>query len=386
MSDALQSLLDEGVAEGVFPSAQAVVLHQGSKVFDGVAGNASAQTPFDLSSLTKVLCTGALLMRAWGQGRLGPDAKVSRVLPDAAAAQAGVTVADLLFHRSGLPAWVPYFMPVMRAVPELRAVDCPPSVREEVRAEVVHAVKASGLVGKRGEKAVYSDVGFILLGELLAEAAGMPLDALYESEVAGPLGLGASFHRLSSVQDASRAAWSLCAPTSTRRPREPAPGQEGGWEALGWVKSPPGEVDDDNAWVLDGVAGHAGLFGTAGDVARFGQAVLDELDGAGRLAPAVLWRRALERDPSTPNSSRAMAFDTPSGTATEPSSAGARLAASPGGVVGHLGFTGTSLWVDLGRRLVVALCTNRTFPGRQGTGIRSFRPKFHDAAVQALES
>jgi CubicO group peptidase (beta-lactamase class C family) len=145
-------------------------------------------------------------------------------------------------------------------------------------------------------------------------------------------------------------------------------------------------VDDDNAWTMDGVAGHAGLFGQAGDVARFGQAVLDEADGAGRLAPRWLWARALARDAETPGSTRALGFDTRRpGDAPAGASTGRYVGGTPPGAVGHLGFTGVSLWIDLGRRLVVALCTNRTAQGRADLRLREFRPRFHDAVVEALD-
>lgn len=377
----LETLLAEGVTSGVFPSAQAHVLHEGRTVFTHAVGGATEASIFDLASLTKVMCTGALMMKAWGTGKLGPETPVQRLFPESGAGKSGATVADLLFHRSGLPAWVPYFMPVLRAVPELRAVDCPARVRLEVRYETAQAVKASGVVTKKEDRrAVYSDVGFIVLGELLAEVLGGPLDALYEEHVAKPLGLSAKFHRLSTWKPEFQNALA----TGDRRPRPAASGQEGGWEALGWLDSRTGEVDDDNAWVLDGVAGHAGLFGTATDVARFGQGVLEELGGASKLAPSLLWERALKRDTTIEGSTRALAFDTPSLSLEEYSSAGKHMAASGEKTFGHLGFTGTSLWVDRTRNLVVALCSNRTLPGRTNNAIREFRPRFHDAVVEAL--
>jgi CubicO group peptidase (beta-lactamase class C family) len=137
---------------------------------------------------------------------------------------------------------------------------------------------------------------------------------------------------------------------------------------------------------MDGVAGHAGLFGTARDVAAFGQAVLDDRAGAGRLAPPEDWATALRRDPVTPGSTCALGFhtrlpDDPVGD----SSAGRRVGMKSPGAVGHVGFTGTSLWIDLARDLVIALCTNRTAGprGRAEVRIREFRPRFHDAVVEA---
>jgi CubicO group peptidase (beta-lactamase class C family) len=145
-----------------------------------------------------------------------------------------------------------------------------------------------------------------------------------------------------------------------------------------------GEVDDDNAFVMDGVAGHAGLFGTADDVAAFGQAVLEERAGAGRLAPAERWAVALRRDAATPGSTSGLGFYTRlPGDPPGESSAGRVVGAADPGAVGHTGFTGTSLWIDLARDLVVALCTNRVAGprGRADARIREFRPRFHDAAA-----
>jgi CubicO group peptidase (beta-lactamase class C family) len=129
---------------------------------------------------------------------------------------------------------------------------------------------------------------------------------------------------------------------------------------------------------MDGVSGHAGLFGTATEVARFGQRVLEELGGAGRLAPAALWERVVT---PAPGSARGLGFDTPSG---ESSAAGRLLGRTPPGGFGHLGYTGTSLWVDRARGVSVALLTNRTALGRENVRIQEFRPAFHDAVFQAL--
>ncbi|MFL5581059.1 MAG: serine hydrolase domain-containing protein, partial [Gemmatimonadaceae bacterium] len=225
-------------------------------------------------------------------------------------------------------------------------------------------------------RTAYSDVGFILLGEILARAGGASLDVLFSRHVAEPLGLSARFHRLTDFPTDGQVA-----PTGATRPREPAPGQEKMWGELPSRPSVPGEVDDDNAWVMDGVSGHAGLFGTAVDVARFGQAILAGCAGEPTLAPGPLWYRALATDPLLETSTRSMGFDSPSEGL---SSAGHFIGDTPPGAVGHLGFTGCSLWVDLRRSLVVALVTNRVAHGRKELRIRDFRPVFHDLVVQAL--
>jgi serine-type D-Ala-D-Ala carboxypeptidase len=375
----LTALLEDGVRQGIFPSAQASVIHRGAPVLDASAGGAGRDTLFDLASLTKVICTTPLFLSLWAEGKVGPQTPLSRTFPESPAAKAGVTFEDLLFHRSGFPAFVPYFARAMPAVPELFTPGTAPSVREEVRQAVVDAVGATRLRLRPRQEAVYSDVGFILLGESLARLAGKPLDTLFTERVARPLGLGISFRRLSSAPQFCPAG---IAPTGRMRPREPAPGQEKMWPSFPSHASEPGEVDDDNAWVMDGVAGHAGLFGTAADVARFGQALLEELEGASRLAPAPLWRSACTPDKRTPGSTRALGFDTPS---EHGSSAGRSIGKLLPGAVGHTGFTGVSLWIDLARKLVVALCTNRTFLGRGEVRIRDFRPTFHDRVVETIE-
>ncbi|RKH47930.1 serine hydrolase domain-containing protein [Corallococcus sicarius] len=374
----LQAVLDDGVELGIFPAAQAVVLHKGLQVFGGVAGKATGDTRFDLASLTKVVSTTALFLRLWTEGKVGPDTLVSRYFPGSPVGDANATVADLLYHRSGLPPFVPLFAEVLKARPELLDAGCPSIIRAQAREDVLRAAAATPLEAPVRTKSAYSDVGFILLGELLSRAAGAPLDTLYSRHVAEPLGLSARFHRLTDFP-----VDGTTAPTGAMRPREPAPGQESLWKDVPSRPSRPGEVDDDNAWVLDGVAGHAGLFGTAVDVARFGQAVLEGCAGThAGIAPAPLWYRLLATDPLVAGSTRSMGFDSPS---KGYSSAGRFIGDTPPGAVGHLGFTGTSLWVDLRRSLVVALITNRVAQGRQDLRIRDFRPAFHELVVEALD-
>ena len=373
----VQQVLDEAVGLGLFPAAQAVVLHRGAQVFGGVAGDATGDTRFDLASLTKVVCTTSLFLRLWTQGKVGPETPVARFFPDSPVGAAGATVADLLYHRSGLPPFVPFFAEALTAHPALLDPACPGDVRARVREEVVQAAARTPLLNPWRTHTAYSDVGFILLGEILARVGEAPLDTLFERLVAEPLGLSARFHRLTAPRLDGRIA-----PTGATRPREPAPGQETLWGELPSRGAVLGEVDDDNAWVMDGVSGHAGLFGTAVDVARLGQAVLDGCAGSATLAPGPLWYRALASDPLLAGSTRSMGFDSPSKAL---SSAGHFLGDTPPGAVGHLGFTGTSLWVDLRRSLVVVLVTNRVAHGRQETRIRDFRPVFHDLVVQALD-
>lgn len=326
----LDALIREGVEQRVFQHANAVVMLQGKTVFSG--GTAPPIARFDLASLTKVMSTTALCC----QLKVPSTLTVGEVFPDAQSAR--VTVADLLAHRSGLPAFKPFF------------ATC------TTRQQVVRAALDTRPLADPGQASIYSDIGFIILGELISALHGAPLDQLFTNH----LPLSESGYRPAANQ--------LTISTGGTRPREPAPGQEGLWN-LPVGPSREGEVDDDNAWVMNGVAGHAGLFGTARDVAKLGQAVLDGTITYG----AGGW----PKDP-TPNSTRTYGFDTPS---AESPSCGHRFGPN---AVGHLGFTGTSLWVDFDRQLVVALLTNRVIYGRANVQIRQFRPRFHDAVLDEL--
>jgi CubicO group peptidase (beta-lactamase class C family) len=343
----------QGLADGVSPLLRAEVLHRGKRVIS--AGNAPEEMHFDLASLTKVISTTALCLELLKERALALETPV-----------VGATVEDLLFHRSGLPAFLPFFAQALATWPELQDEACPTKTRAAARAHVVAAATSTPRNARRA--AVYSDIGFIVLGELLATTAGAPLDALFTRRVKEPLGLSATYRRLSAPPTDPIEI----APTGVTRPREPAPGQEGMWH----VPSQPtrlGEVDDDNAWAMDGVSGHAGLFGSARDVAAYGQAVLE-----GRFAPPAPWGPDL----STAESSRALGFDTPS---VEGASCGPRFGRlGRRGAIGHTGFTGTSLWIDLDRELVVALCTNRVALGRANVKIREYRPRFHEAVLDQL--
>ena len=370
----LQELLECGVRERCFPAAQATVLHRGQTLFEGAAGEATRGTVFDLASVTKVATT-ALYLALRQRGTLEAETRIGALLPAAVAPQ--LTLEDLLYHRSGLPAWRPFFAHP-EAMPAVLASGRSRDVFAGSRRAVVEGALATRPEGPVATRAVYSDVGFILLGEALSIAAGQPLEQLFEAAVVEPLGLSLGYRPLGLPVSDTQPDLQL-APTGTQRPRPPAPGQEGSFSAeVVAPETTAGEVDDDNAWAMGGVAGHAGLFGTSNALAAFGQAILEERGGAGRLASPGLWTPAFTRDPLTPNSERTLGFDTvsPGG-----SSAGQSMSSE---AVGHLGFTGTSLWIDPARELVVALLTNRTLLGRDNLGIRSFRPRFHDAVAALL--
>jgi CubicO group peptidase (beta-lactamase class C family) len=294
-------------------------------------------TIFDLASLTKVLATTTLAMAAVDARRLTVDDFVSHWLPKwRDHDRRNVTVADLLAHVSGLTAHLPFFR------------------NHRGRAEFESAICSLPLKYPPRSQSTYSDLGFILLGFLLADASGATLDAQFNQLVTD--------HKWGEIN---------FRPDFATRSRI-APTEVDPWRGRLLV----GEVDDENTWALGGVAGHAGLFGTASAVGRFAQTILRQARGNTSLAQPETFRRFIT--PTTaPKSSRALGWDTMLPT----SSCGTRMSAS---AIGHTGFTGTSLWIDFERDLYVVLLTNRVYPSRTNEEILRVRPAFHDAIMTAL--
>ncbi len=326
---------------------------------------------FDLASLTK-LFTATVAARLLAAGRLDLDAPASRWLEGFGGEKRAITLRHLLAHASGLPAWRPYWQ-VLRGTGLQAAPGSTPSPpRGEgggggARPALEALLAAEPLEASPGTRAVYSDLGFLALGLALERAGGAPLDRLVRDLVLAPLGLGETFFLREGdpAAAARRAAHGFAA---TRL----APSR-------GRVLE--GEVDDDNAWAAGGVAGHAGLFSRAREVAAFGEAWRAALDGRSPFLPRDVAVEFARRAP-TPGGDRALGWDTPSGPET---SLGARLGRGPRGAVGHLGYTGTSLWLDLDAGLVCVLLTNHCHPGGADKArIRGLRRRFHDAVAEAL--
>jgi len=317
---------------------------------------ADPSTPFDLASLTKpvVALTMARLVRA---GALSLEEPLGALVPWLADSQSATTPLRLFAsHRSGLEAHIRLFEPLLRG--QSVALRAAARVAADSRRSECH-----GDAPNEGFPPVYSDMGYLLVGLALEERGGLPLDALIRREVLSPLGLSTrvgSARQLAAVGDAFEAR---VAPTEDVAFRG------------GVVR---GVVHDENAFALSGDAasGHAGLFGDAGAVLAIGEAILDSLDatsdwlGPDDLAPLVAPR---------PGGSLRMGFDGRTGDAP---SSGARLGPR---TFGHLGFTGTSIWIDPDARFVGVLLTNRVHPTREHVAIRVARPAAYDAMFDALD-
>ena len=350
------AIIREGIEQRAFPGATLAVTHRGALVasqgfghftYDVGAPEVGAETIFDLASVSKVVATTAVAMLLYERHQLPLDAPLANFLPEFVslaprhqqAAREAVTIRMLLAHSSGLPAYEKLFQ------------------FAQSREELVRAALTTRLVAPPGTRAEYSDIGFILLGEVLARQADLPLDIFARQEIFTPLGMRR---------------------TRFNPPRE--------WKA----DIPPteddrtfrkriiqGEVNDENAHVMNGVAGHAGVFAPATDVVRFAECVLR--GGSPLFQPATV-KLFTRREETPADTSRALGWDTPS----PPGSSSGSLFSQAS--FGHLGFTGTSLWIDPGRQLSVTLLTNRTWPNRASQAVRQVRPLVHDAIVEALEA
>lgn len=356
--DAVARLLDKSVADGAFPGGVIAVGHGGKLAmlhpfghlsYDKSASAVAADTIYDLASLTKVIATTTMAMILVDQGRLDLDATVASYLPrfvDAPEQGTGkdtITVRQLLTHSAGLEASAPLYKEIKGKQAYLERIESMP------------------LAYPPGTETRYSDLGVILLGEILERVAGVPLDVFVREQIFEPLGMRETrfFPQLPASELLARIA----------------PTEQDPWRG----RIVRGEVHDENAYALGGVAPHAGLFSTAGDLARFAQMLLYGGVFEGRR---IVSRETVElftrRADLVPDSSRALGWDTKSPTG---SSAGNLFSAN---AYGHTGFTGTSIWIDPERDLFVVLLTNRVHPTRENNQIRTVRPAVADAVVEAL--
>jgi beta-N-acetylhexosaminidase len=349
-------ILDHAVKEKAFPGGVLAVgwkgrlaVHAfGRLTYHRDSDEVTPDTVYDVASLTKPVVTSTEVAMLTEDDRIPLDAPIARYLPEFMTATASdpnpgwrarVTVRQLLLHTSGLPAHRAYFQ---------QARD---------RREVLRAIFAEPLVAEPGSKVEYSDLGFILLGEIVTRLTGEPQDRLAHDSIFEPLGMSDS---------------TFNPPAKLRE--EIAPTEDGSEFRKGLMR---GEVNDGNAWAMGGVAGHAGLFSTAPDIAAFAQMMLN----GGIYEHDRLLRRATVTEFTTPvvtdKTPRALGWDVP----TADSSSGKCFSAS---AYGHLGFTGTSLWIDPVRSVFVVLLTNRVHPSVANDKIRKVRPEVHDAVMEGL--
>lgn len=356
----LDNLLEEGRRLEVYTAAAAVVGLEGELQWEGAAGwvsrdleapEVTPETVFDLASLTKPLATALAFMVLAARGNITLETSLEEIIqeewlpPD----KRVLTLSQLLAHQAGLPAWQPFYLKILAAPQPERAGLAP------------RLAAAAPLEYAPGAQTLYSDLGYMLLQAAAETAAGRDLDAFCREEIYRPLGLpGLGF----------------------------CPRSQPGGESLSYAateeglipgRNVSGEVHDENAWAAGGVAGQSGLFGTVREVFQLLSILYRVYQGetVRPLNPEVVrsFLTPVAADGRTPG------FDTP-GTDRLTSSAGRFFSAAS---VGHLGFTGTSFWLDLELGQMVVLLTNRVHLGRDDKSkIQRFRPKFHETASRAL--
>jgi serine-type D-Ala-D-Ala carboxypeptidase len=350
LQNAIASRAFPGCAFGVFANGEIVLEDAlGRFTYESDAQPVQLRTIFDVASITKVVSTTAAAMLLYQRGQLDLETPLGELLPGFVVGRENakparlITLRHLLAHNSGLPGYVEFF----------RSVSTP--------AELYRACLELPIEAAPGERSEYSDPGFILLGKALEVLTGQNLAVWAHNEVFEPLGLSAT--RFS--------------PPAEQRTLIPPTEIDNSFRH----RVIQGEVQDENAWILNGVAGHAGVFSNVTDLLRFSAEILSAFNAAGRQdRPRLFERETIEcfaqrQDPE--GSSRALGWDTPS----QVSSAGSYFSRHS---IGHLGFSGCSLWIDLDGGVAAVLLTNRTWPDRECQAIKEVRPAFHDAVMLAL--
>ncbi|GBC64070.1 serine hydrolase [Desulfonema ishimotonii] len=347
----------EGAARGVFPGGVLLVSQKGRVRLFEAYGYASLfsrrrmtrDTVFDLASLTKPLATTLAVMTLTEAGGLSLSQRLDTLLPEARKTDKGaIRVEQLLGHTSGLPAFRPYYF-------RIGPLPCPLR-KQHLRGLLIR----EPLAYRSGQRTVYSDLGFMMLEWVIERVAGKPLDRFLRDQIYGPLGLEHLFFTDGEAGVPVRAE------------------QVAATEWCPWRgRLLQGVVHDGNAYAVNGVQGHAGLFGTAENVFRLLAELLAICLGN---APRALFRQETLLRFWAPyrNSGRSLGFDRPSDIGA---SCGRFFSEK---TVGHLGFTGTSFWIDPEREVIVVLLTNRIHPSRNNLRIRSFRPELHDAVMAEI--
>jgi beta-N-acetylhexosaminidase len=345
-------LLDHAVADHAFPGGVLAIGFQGEflarafgrQTYDATSPAVTPDTIYDTASLTKAVVTTTLVAMQVEAGRLALDSQVARYIPEWSSGpnpewRKNITIRHLLTHSSGLPAHQDYFLTI------------------HSDREAIAKICSEPLEYAPGTKTVYSDLGFILLGEILKRVTGRTVDQMARERIFVPLGMNNTMFK------PSKALAGRIAPTEN--------------DAKYRKRLLKGEVDDENAFAMGGVAGHAGMFATAPDLAAFCQMMLN----GGLYSHQRLLTRATIAQFITPQSLAANTR-TPGWMTPTPDSSSGRYFFSHS--FGHLGFTGTSIWIDPERQVFVILLTNRVYPTRANDKIAAVRPAVHDAVMEAL--
>ncbi len=343
-------VVKNAIENKAFPGAVVLIWKDGKTIYEKAFGNytydpesqrVNSQTIYDLASLTKVIATTTATMICYDRNLFSLDDKIVRYIPEFGTnGKENITIKNLLLHNSGLPAWKKFYG------------------RNLSSDDVIKEIYLSELEYKTGKKTVYSDLGFVTLGKIIEKVTRKSLDVFCIDEIFTPLKMNSTF--FNPIDSEKK----LCAPTET----------DNYWR----MKPLQGEVHDETSAMLNGVAGHAGLFSTASDISK----LMSVLINKGKFEQKQFIKQStveLFTKRYSIESTRALGWDTKSDSG---SSAGKYFSKSS---FGHTGFTGTSVWADPERNLFVVFLTNRVYPTRENTKILKVRPQLHNTIIKCLE-
>ncbi|MBW7842437.1 MAG: beta-lactamase family protein [Ignavibacterium sp.] len=345
----VESVVKSGIKDKAFPGAVVLVWQNGSIIYENSFGKftyeenspvVNKNTMFDLASLTKVIATTTAAMLCIDRSFFNLDDKVAEFIPEFGNNnKENITIRNLLLHNSGLPAFIRFYEKGLN------------------NNQVLNEIYSAALEYNPGEKTIYSDLGFITLGKVIEKVTGKTLEKFCTDEIFKPLEMNSTYF---NVPDSLK---KYCAPTEI----------DNYWR----MKTIQGEVHDENSYILNGVAGHAGLFSTAGDIAKIMSMLMNKgkVNGREFLKSGTI-EMFTKRFGS--ESTRALGWDTKS---EKGSTAGNYFSSNS---FGHLGFTGTSVWADPVRNLFVVFLTNRVYPTRENSGLTKVRPALHDAVIKDI--
>jgi CubicO group peptidase (beta-lactamase class C family) len=354
-SDRITKLLNRGVRDGVYPGAVLLVAHVGETVFFQKAGHRSTppaapmtpDTVFDLASLTKPLATTMAIMKCVDDGKIDLDQSLGSLLPEPVGDKKDLTIRLILTHCAGFTDWEPFYLKLVESAPGLR--------KQLLRKMILEAPLAYG----PREQTLYSDLGFMILEWVVEECTKMSLPDFLHANLYAPLTMNRTFFSGSAI------------------PLPVEKDQIAATEDCPWRKKIiRGSVHDENAFAVGGYSGHSGLFGTAEDVYILLDLLMSHYHGNKNdyFKPETV-RSFFTRQNLVKNSTWALGWDSPS---PQNSSSGKYFSEK---TVGHLGFTGTSIWMDLEQNVVVVFLTNRVHPSRKNEKIKDFRPEVHDLVM-----
>jgi beta-N-acetylhexosaminidase len=357
----LDDFIRQSIEKKVFPGAVLFILKEGMAIYNKAYGHfdydpqspkAGVDTQYDLASLTKVLATTPAVLLLMENNLISLDDKLASFYLELINKPLGrATIRDLLGHQSGLPAWKPFYD------------SC------QDRAEVILQILQTELEYKVGEKSIYSDLGFILLGDIIERVSGLMLDYFCRDKIFQPMGLNnlnflpSSFNQR-ETKGKSRSRYLKIPPTGFDKFRN---------------RIIHREVNDTNCYIMGGIAGHAGLFGNAQDVSAIAQLFLQK--GIFNKTRIFKYRTAdiAIKKVNPELSERAMGWDMPSRNSTS----GRYLSRES---FGHLAFTGPSIWADPEKNLVITFLCNRSHPDPENNQMDNFRPRMHDLVIEALKN